>query len=92
MYSDCGREIERLQDELERAKANHVSAQQEETEGRKDLDLLKKRANQKLSKDMVDWPRFSTLLFCSLELFFSVPTLHARGGGLIMHVCFMKHG
>lgn len=50
-----GREIERLQEELERAKANQATAQQqEETE---DRQALKKRANQKLAQDMEGWPR-----------------------------------
>ena len=52
------REIERLQEELDRAKASAAAAQQEE-EGRGQADdtVLRKRAKQKLVKDMEDWPK-----------------------------------
>ena len=51
-----GREIERLKEELERAKANQATAQQEEET--EDRQVQKKRANQKLAQDMEGWPRY----------------------------------
>jgi len=53
------REIERLQEELDRAKASAAAAQQQEEEGggREDDTVLRRRATQKLAKDMEDWPK-----------------------------------